>query len=62
MRIDLITSFSEVEYNLHKVMHMYFINESDYLMFGVLLCEWDSSNILRILNSGFPPALTIQWQ
>lgn len=54
--------FSDLEILLHDLMHKYFIDEADYLMFGVLLCEWSSSNLSRIIKSGFPPALTIQWQ
>ncbi len=55
--------FSETELLLHRVMHMYFDEKTDdYLIFGILLCEWNDENTARIINSGFPPALTHRWQ
>lgn len=55
--------FNETECLLHRVMHQYFNTGTEgYLMFGVLLCEWSDKNTLRIINSGFPPALTHRWQ
>lgn len=56
-------SFTQTEKTLHDLMHRYFDTETeDYLMFGVLLCEWNDESISRIINSGFPPALTHRWQ
>jgi hypothetical protein len=56
-------SFTQAEKILHDLMHIYFDTETeDYLMFGVLLCEWSDESTLRIINSGFPPALTHRWQ
>lgn len=55
--------FSEIECLLHRIMHKYFYTGTeDYLMFGVLLCEWSDENTSRIINCGFPPALTHRWQ
>ena len=48
---------------MHDLMHKYFdTGTEDYVMFGVLLCEWSDESTSRIINSGFPPALTHQWQ
>lgn len=58
-----ILSFSGIENSLHRVMHIYFDDKTgDYFMFGVLLCEWSDESTLRIIKSGFPPALTYRWQ
>jgi hypothetical protein len=56
-------SFTQAESTLHALMHKYFDNETEYyLMFGILLCEWSDESTLKIINSGFPPALTYTWQ
>lgn len=56
-------SFTQTEKTLHDLMHKYFdTGTEDYVMFGVLLCEWSDENTSRIINSGFPPALTHRWQ
>lgn len=56
-------SFTHIEKTLHDLMHRYFDTETeDYMMFGVLLCEWSDESTSRIINSGFPPALTHRWQ
>lgn len=55
--------FSETERLLHRVMHMYFDEKTDdYFIFGVLLCEWNDESTLKIIKSGFPPALTYNHQ
>lgn len=55
--------FSETERLLHRMMHMYFDKKADdYIMFGVLLYEWSDESTSRIINSGFPPALTHRCQ
>jgi len=54
--------FSEAECALHEVMQRYFKKDSERLLFGVLLCEWSTINTWKITDSGFPPALTYQWQ
>lgn len=54
---------TETERTLHDLMHKYFnTGTEDYFMFGVLLCEWCDESTLRIIHSGFPPALTYRWQ
>lgn len=56
-------SFTQTERALHAVMRQYFQTQTEeYLMFGVLLCEWSDESTSRIINSGFPPALTHRWQ
>jgi len=55
--------FNDTECLLHQIMHMYFNNKTEhYLLYAVLLCEWSQENILRIVNSGFPPAITYEYQ
>lgn len=56
-------SYTQTEKTLHDLMHRYFdIGTEDYLMFGVLLCEWSDESTLKIIKSGFPPALTYNHQ
>jgi len=63
MKKKQISSFTETERTLHDLMHKYFNPETeDYLMFGVLLREWSDRSTLKIIKSGFPPALTYKWQ
>lgn len=63
MKNEQILPFTEVERTLHDLMHKYFnTGTEDYFMFGVLLCEWCDESTLRIIHSGFPPALTYRWQ
>lgn len=58
-----MTFFTQTEKTLHALMHRYFNSQTeDYLMFSVLLCEWSDESTSRIINSGFPPALTHRWQ
>lgn len=58
-----MNAFTETERTLHDLMHNYFNpGTEDYLMFGVLLCEWCDESTLRIIHSGFPPALTYRWK
>lgn len=58
-----MNAFTETERTLHDLMHKYFnTGTEDYFMFGVLLCEWSDESTSRIINSGFPPALTHRWQ
>lgn len=58
-----MNAFTETERTLHDLMHKYFnTGTEDYFMFGVLLCEWCDESTLRIIHSGFPPALTYRWQ
>ncbi|TDX13027.1 hypothetical protein EDF88_4308 [Buttiauxella sp. BIGb0552] len=51
--------FSAAECALHEVIHRYFKEDSERLLFGVLLCEFSTKNTLKVVNSGFPPALSI---
>ena len=63
MKSEQINCFTDTERTLHDLMHKYFHTETeDYFMFSVLLCEWCDESTLRIINSGFPPALTHRWQ
>lgn len=56
-------SFTQTEKTLHDLMQKYFNpGTEDYLMFGVLLCEWSDRSTLKIIKSGFPPALTYNYQ
>lgn len=51
--------FSAAECALHEVIHRYFKEDSERLLFGVLLCEFSTTNTWKIMGSGFPPALTV---
>jgi len=63
MRNEKMNAFTETERTLHDLMHKYFnTGTEDYFMFGVLLCEWCDESTIRIIHSGFPPALTYRWQ
>lgn len=63
MRNEKMNAFTDTERTLHDLMHKYFYTGTeDYFMFGVLLCEWCDESTLRIIHSGFPPALTYRWQ
>lgn len=63
MRNEKKNAFTETERTLHNLMHKYFnTGTEDYFMFGVLLCEWCDESTIRIIHSGFPPALTYRWQ
>lgn len=63
MRNEKKNAFTETERTLHDLMHKYFnTGTEDYFMFGVLLGEWCDESTIRIIHSGFPPALTYRWQ